>query len=94
MGSLRTNAETKPSVRRVWRRMGSLRTNAEIVGERIRVAREGKGWTQQVLGDQIARSQTAISYWENGRRMMNVTELLDLARALGVSPAELLPYPE
>lgn len=83
---------TEPHARRTpWRRMGPLRTNAEIVGERIRVAREKKGWTQKVLADQIARSQTAISYWENGRRMMNVDELLVLASALGVPAAGLLP---
>lgn len=62
----------------------------EELGERIRGAREGK-MTQAILGSRIGLSRTAITNIECGRQRLLVDQLVDIADALGVSPASLLP---
>jgi Zn-dependent peptidase ImmA (M78 family)/DNA-binding XRE family transcriptional regulator len=61
------------------------------VGQRIRTLRERRGWSQAEVAARMGCTQTAVSYWEAGRRALRLDELLALARVLGVSPAELLP---
>lgn len=56
---------------------------AEILGARIRDAREARGWTQQHLADELGCTQTAVSYWEGGRRSMSAEDLVRVAEALG-----------
>jgi Zn-dependent peptidase ImmA (M78 family)/DNA-binding XRE family transcriptional regulator len=55
---------------------------AASVGGRIRRAREAKGMSQQQLAIAIGRTQTAISYWEAGRRSPDVDDLIALSTAL------------
>jgi DNA-binding XRE family transcriptional regulator len=62
----------------------------EELGERIRSAREGK-MTQGILGSRVGLSRTAITNIECGRQRLLVEQLVDIADALGVSPALLLP---
>lgn len=62
----------------------------EELGRRIRAARHGK-LTQAVLGEQIGLSRTAITNIECGRQRLLVDQLVDIADALGVAAAELLP---
>lgn len=62
-----------------------------MVGRRIRAAREALGWSQGELARRVDRTQTAISYWEAGRRALGVDDLIDLARVLRVPTADLLP---
>jgi transcriptional regulator with XRE-family HTH domain len=65
------------------------------LGARIRAARERSDMTQQALAEMLGTTQTAVSYWEAGRRDPGVTGLLRLAGALSADPAALLPgYPE
>lgn len=61
------------------------------VGSRLRQARENLGMTQAELAGLIGRTATAISYWEGGQRSPGLDDLLDLATALQVEPAALLP---
>ncbi|MFG1824271.1 helix-turn-helix domain-containing protein [Microbispora bryophytorum] len=68
-----------------------MSSNAARVGERIRAAREALGWSQGELARRVDRTQTAISYWESGRRALGIDDLIDLARVLNVPTAELLP---
>jgi transcriptional regulator with XRE-family HTH domain len=68
-----------------------LNGNAASVGQRIRATREALGWTQSDLAARLGRTQTAVSYWESGRRGLSLDDLVDVARVLGVPNAELLP---
>jgi Zn-dependent peptidase ImmA (M78 family)/DNA-binding XRE family transcriptional regulator len=54
------------------------------IGARIRRAREMQGLTQGELGERIGRTQTAISYWEAGRRSPDVEDIVAVAEALDV----------
>ncbi len=73
-----------------FRHMADIRIAREI-GNRIRITREAAGISQQVLGSRMGRTQTAISYWEGGRREIGVCDLLRIAAVLEVPPASLLP---
>lgn len=52
------------------------------IGERIRTAREEKGWTQSQLAEAMHKSQTNISDYERGRLQISVVDLLYIALAL------------
>jgi Zn-dependent peptidase ImmA (M78 family)/transcriptional regulator with XRE-family HTH domain len=68
-----------------------LSGNAVGVGQRIRTIREARGWTQGELAARLQRTQTAVSYWESGRRSLSLDDLVDVAQVLGVPNSELLP---
>lgn len=61
-----------------------------ISGTALRELREKRGLTQKALGDQLGVSDKAVSKWETGRGLPDITLLEGLACALGVSVAELL----
>lgn len=58
--------------------------SAAEVGARIRRAREQAGFTQGELGQALGKTQTAVSYWEAGRRSPDVDDLVAIADALDV----------
>ena len=62
----------------------------EELGRRIRSAREGK-LTQAALGTLVGLSRTAITNIECGRQRLLVNQLVEIAGAVGVPAAELLP---
>jgi transcriptional regulator with XRE-family HTH domain len=62
----------------------------EELGRRIRTARGGK-LTQATLGSRIGLSRTAITNIECGRQRLLVDQLVEIAAAIGIPPAELLP---
>ena len=64
----------------------------EELGRRIRAARLGK-LTQASLGERVGLSRTAITNIECGRQRLLVDQLVEIAQALEVSAAELLPTP-
>jgi Zn-dependent peptidase ImmA (M78 family)/DNA-binding XRE family transcriptional regulator len=66
-------------------------TAAQLVGQRIREARVWRGWSQGDLAARLGRTQTAVSYWEGGRRSLGVDELVEVAEALDVPVSDLLP---
>src|SRR5262249_60033958 len=71
-------AEYQRPTRRGEQRMAS-------VGERIRGRRTELGWTQDQLAQKAGLSKSFLSDLENGKRSVGANNLLDIARALGVS---------
>lgn len=61
-----------------------------VTGTTIKFLREKKGYTQRQLADLLTVSDKAVSKWENQRGLPDVSLLEPLAKALGVSVAELL----
>ena len=61
-----------------------------ITGITIRMLREQKGLTQSELAEQIGVSGKAVSKWETGKGLPDVSLLQPLAQALGVSVLELM----
>ena len=56
--------------------------NIEKVGEQISALRKAKGLTQSELGERIGVSFQAVSKWERGETLPDVTLLPDLAKIL------------
>ena len=61
------------------------------VGRRIRQTREERGLTQEVLAELVSLTRTSITNIEKGRQKILAHTLVDLATALRVAPATLLP---
>ena len=61
-----------------------------ITGSTIKALRESKNMTQTQLAEQIGVSGKAVSKWETGKGLPDVSLLQPLAKALGVSVQELL----
>ena len=61
-----------------------------ITGSTIKRLREAKGLTQLQLADEIGVSSKAVSKWETAKGMPDITLIEPLAKALGVSVAELM----
>lgn len=64
--------------------------SAYLTADTIRALREGRGLTQRGLAERIGVTDKAVSKWESGRGLPDISLIEDLARALGVSVAELL----
>lgn len=61
------------------------------VARRIREARDRLGWSQSELASRLNRTQTAISYWEAGKRSPGLDDLIELADALQHDVSFFLP---
>ena len=64
--------------------------NTYITGAVIRALREKKGITQAQLAQSLGVSDKAVSKWETGKGLPDITLLEPLARALSVSVMELM----
>lgn len=64
--------------------------NNYITGTTIKRLREAKGITQSRLAEQIGVSGKAVSKWETAKGLPDITLIEPLAKALGVSVAELM----
>lgn len=63
------------------------------LGERIKMLREKKGWTQEELGQRIGVKNAAVHKYESGRVVnLKQTTIEKLAQAFGVKPSYLLGY--
>lgn len=60
------------------------------VGNRIATLRKSKDMTQQGLADKLGISFQAVSNWERGESMPDISKLVELAQILDVSVDELL----
>lgn len=61
-----------------------------ITASAIRTLREQKGLTQKQLAERLCVSDKTVSKWETGRGLPDISILMELAAALGVSVPELL----
>ena len=61
-----------------------------VTGAAIRALREKRGLTQKELAEKLSVSDKAVSKWETGRGLPDITLLEPLAKTLGVSVTELL----
>ena len=64
--------------------------DATKIGTFIAAERRAKGWTQRQLADKLQLTDKAVSRWETGKGLPDVSFLLPLAAALDVSVGELL----
>ena len=64
--------------------------NSYITGSTIKRLREDKKLTQAELADKICVSSKAVSKWETGKGLPDITLIEPLSTALGVSVMELM----
>ncbi len=62
----------------------------KVFAERLKEARTRRGLDQSLLAERIGLKPSAISHFENGRRVPSVETLLNLADELNVSASVLL----
>ena len=61
-----------------------------VTGAAIKSLRERRGLTQSALAERIGISNKAVSKWETGKGLPDLSLLQPLAQALGVSVTELM----
>ena len=66
-------------------------TYLQELGLRLKLQRVKAGFTQEHLADRAGMHRTFIGLVERGESGLSLERLVDLAEALGVEPAELLP---
>jgi len=59
------------------------------LGRGIRRSRKEKGLSQETLAELAGLNRNYIGYLERGERNPSARTLINVARAMGVSPAEL-----
>ena len=64
--------------------------NQENIGKFIAELRKEKNMTQQELADKLMITDRAISHWENGRRLPDISLLKSLSEIFEVSITEIL----
>jgi transcriptional regulator with XRE-family HTH domain len=64
------------------------------VGANVRREREGKRLTQSSLGGKLDATHSVVSRIESGERNIRLTDLFEVSRALGVTPAKLVTVNE
>jgi transcriptional regulator with XRE-family HTH domain len=60
-------------------------------GQRLREIRSRKGISQEELAERAGLHRTYVSSVERGERNISIVNIENLARALGVTLAELMP---
>ncbi len=61
----------------------------ETLGQRLRILRQRRVWTQYDLAAAAGLPQATINRIENGRNQPRVSTVRKLADALGIDPAQL-----
>ena len=64
----------------------------ETLGQRIRAQRIRLGMTQEELAQELFVEKSTISYYENDKKEMRTSGLVEMARVLQTSPNYLLGY--
>jgi transcriptional regulator with XRE-family HTH domain len=60
------------------------------LGDRIRFVRQTKGLTQAQLAEKLNYHKAFVNYIENGHHLPNFIQLLKIAKALDITPEELI----
>ena len=68
----------------------SVRRHREVFGDRVRTVRLAEGLSQEDLAETADIHRTYLSSVERGQRNVGLDNIVALARALGVEPAQLL----
>ena len=64
-----------------------METNVTL---KIRAARKERGISQRDLARALGMAQSTLSRIERGERRLGVDQLIAIARALGVSPSDMI----
>jgi len=64
------------------------------IGARIAAFRKAKRWEQSSLAHRIGTGLDAIRKIESGKNLNQYVKLVELAKALGVTPNEILNFPQ
>ena len=64
----------------------------EEFGQRVKTARDGHKWTQEVLGERAGMHRTYVGAIERGEKNLSLLKLNQLALALGTGFDGFLPY--
>ena len=64
--------------------------DTKIIGKKIAALRKAKDMTQMELADLMLVSYQAVSNWERGNTMPDISKLLELSQVLDISIEELL----
>ena len=64
--------------------------NPEMIGKFISSCRKDKGLTQMQLAEKLNISNRAVSKWETGKSIPDVSIMLELCEILGITVNELL----
>lgn len=72
--------------------MGDHEEAARAFGARVRRAREALGISQEELADAAGLHRTYVGSLERGERNVSLINILKLARALDVTPGQLLDH--
>ncbi len=67
-----------------------LAAELRILGEVLTRVREGAGVKQAGLAARLGMPASYLSKIENGTRRLDVVELIQIAEAMGVEPAEIV----
>lgn len=73
-----------------YMRKGNIMFNMENVGMRISELRKSKNMTQMELADRMNISFQAVSNWERGNSMPDISKLPELAQIFGVTIDDIL----
>jgi transcriptional regulator with XRE-family HTH domain len=71
--------------------MSDMRWFYEELGRRLRKARRAADLTQEAVGRRVGLSRTSITNIERGAQHISAHQLVELAAAVRVTPAKLLP---
>jgi transcriptional regulator with XRE-family HTH domain len=63
----------------------------QAFGRQVRSRRNALGWTQDQLAERISLTRGSVANIEAGRQSVLLHQFLDIADALDVPPAQLLP---
>lgn len=61
-----------------------------IFGKVLKIKRNQKGWTQEVLSEKLQISRPTISSWESDKTLPDISNLLKMSVLFGCSLDELL----
>jgi transcriptional regulator with XRE-family HTH domain len=71
--------------------MTDHQTFYQELGRRIKDARKTRRFTQELLATKVSLTRPTVANIEKGRQQLLVHTLVDIAGALNVTPASLLP---
>lgn len=61
------------------------------VGRLVQKSRKARGMTQEILASRIGLTRTSVTNIEQGQQKFLLHTLIDIAQALHIAPASLLP---